>query len=712
VLLIRKRLSEEAGVGDLNFDILHGKLLVEFDRAHLSPSRIQQAVSETGLKCEPWRDSAAELSFWDRYGRIILAGVSGAGMLGAMLYQGFTSGDLLSSLLAHKHAGHHASTPVLVLCLMAITAGAFFVLPKAVHSFRRLAPDMNALVIISIIGAMYLGEWIEGATLAFLFALAALLETYSIARARKAVEALMLVTPGEATVVHHDHEHRVPVTKVSVGSLIRVRPGERIPCDGEVSSGDSDVNQAMITGESTPAWKTVGDPVFAGTLNGGGTLEVRTTKPASDSTLARIVRMVEGVQHRRAPSEQFVEKFSRYYTPAMILLAAAVAVLPPLVTGGNWGDWFYHGMVILLISCPCALVISTPVSIVAALASAARQGVLIKGGAYLEEAARLRAVAFDKTGVLTAGEPEVRSLLPLNGYSPEEILGRLAALEFRSEHPLARAVLRYAAGQGIRPMTVSGFQSLQGRGAEGHVAGERFWAGSLRLMKEKGLQADGVQEHLSRFGDMEGTVVACGTDREAWALVTLADPVRPEARAAITAIQAEGIEKVVMLTGDNKATAQVVADHVGVEDVRAELLPDDKAAAVKELLGAYGSVAMVGDGINDAQAMACATVGVSLGSAGIDVVMETADVVLMSGGLSKLAFLLRHARRTVKVIQQNVALALLMKGAVFVLAFFGLATLWMAVAADMGATLLVTFNGLRLLRVKEQSDSTLGRVTS
>jgi len=703
VLLIRKRLSEEEGVGDLNFDILHGRLRVEFDPSRLTAGRIREAVAETGLKCEPWRETAAATTFWDRYGRVLLAAASGVGMLGAMVWQGLTTGDLLTSLLAHEHAGHHASTPVIALCLLAIGAGSYFVLPKAVHSFRRLTPDMNALVIISITGAMYLGEWIEGATLSFLFALAALLETYSIARARKAVEALMLVTPGEATVVHHDHEHRVAVSKVAVGATIRVRPGERIPCDGEVSSGHSDVNQAMITGESRPAFKSEGDAVFAGTLNGGGTLEIRTTKPASDSTLARIVRMVEGVQHRRAPSEQFVEKFSRYYTPLMMLLAAAVAVIPPLVGGGDWGDWFYHGMVILLISCPCALVISTPVSIVAALASAARQGVLIKGGAFLEEAARLRAVAFDKTGVLTAGEPEVRTLVPLNGYTPEEILGRLAAIEFRSEHPLARAVLRYAGQKGIRPMEVSGFQSLQGKGAEGNVGGEKFWAGSLRLMEEKGLRVEGILDHVSGLEEMEGTVVACGTDREAWALVTLSDPVRAEARAAVEAIRTEGIEKVVMLTGDNKATARIVAEHVGVDDVRAELLPDDKAAAVRELMSSHEKVAMVGDGINDAQAMACSTVGVSLGSAGIDVVMETADVVLMSGGLSKLGFLLRHARRTVGVIQQNVALALAMKGAFLVLAFFGQATLWMAVAADMGATLLVTFNGLRLLRVGERA---------
>jgi Cd2+/Zn2+-exporting ATPase len=693
-------LDREPGIVNLAFDLLHGKLSVEYDSGAQDPARIRKAVASTGLKCEAWSDDRVP-TFLERNGRILLASLSGVSLLGAMLWQGITSGQLLASLFAHEHAGHHVSLPVLALCLIAISAGSVFVAPKAFHAFRSMQPDMNALVMISILGAMYLGEWIEGSTLAFLFALAALLESYSIGRARNAVEALMQVTPGHASVVHGDHEHRMPVAEVKVGSVVRVRPGERIPCDGEVSFGQSDVSQAMITGEAAPVFKTAGDAVFAGTMNGNGTIEIRTSRPASDSTLARIVRIVEGVQHRRAPSEQFVERFSRYYTPLMMLLAAVVAVVPPLFGGRDWGQWFYQGMVILLISCPCALVISTPVSIVAALASAARHGVLIKGGAFLEEAARLKAVAFDKTGVLTAGEPEVQSIYPLNGYSPEQILKRLAAVEFRSQHPLARAVLRYAAERGIKPAEVRAFHALQGRGAEAEIDGVNFWAGSLRFMAEKRLDTHALQPLLAQMRDDEGTVVACGTDKEAWAMIRLADPVRAEAKSAIESIRAEGITRVIMLTGDNATTARTVAAHVGVDEVQAELLPDDKAAAIRDLIKAHGKVAMVGDGINDAQAMASASVGVALGGAGIDVVLETADVVLMSGGLSKLAFLLRHARRAAGVIQQNVALALLMKFAFLLLAFFGVATLWMAVAADMGATLLVTFNGLRLLRVRE-----------
>jgi Cd2+/Zn2+-exporting ATPase len=700
ILVIRKQLGREQGIHELNFDVVRGKMVVDFDSARVRPAQIQKSVTETGLKCEPWMELAErDQTLFERHGKVALAAISGASLIAAMIWRGFTTGDFLTALLAHEHTrGHHMSTPVLGLCLIAIATGAWFILPKAAFSIRRLQPDMNALVVVSLMGAAYLGEWIEGATLSFLFALAALLETYSLARARNAVTALMQFAPGEASVVHGSHEHKVPVSHLKVGALVRVRAGERIPCDGEVVSGASDVNQAMITGEALPAHKGAGDSVYAGTMNGDGTLDVRATRAASDTTLARIVRMVEGVQHRRAPSEQFVEKFSRIYTPAMMLLALLVAVTPPLLMGKDWGHWFYQGMVILLISCPCALVISTPVSIVAALASAARQGVLVKGGAFLEEAARLRAVAFDKTGVLTTGEPEVRSIVPLNGFTREQVLARLAALEAQSSHPMARAIARYAKEQGIAAAPIGNFQTIQGKGAQAEIGGEKFWVGSLRLMREMGLDAQDVVAQLD--GANPASIVACGTDRQAWAVILIADSARPDAREAIAELRRQGIESVTMLTGDNRAAAEQIGKQVGVDDVRAELLPDDKAVAVAGLKQTYGQVAMVGDGVNDAQAMAASSLGVSMALAGMDVVMETADVILISGGLRKLGFLLRHARRTAGVIKQNIGIALALKGVFLVLAFFGLATLWLAVAADMGATLLVTLNGLRLLRAR------------
>ncbi|MFN7923208.1 MAG: heavy metal translocating P-type ATPase [Bryobacteraceae bacterium] len=706
VSLIRRRLDSEPGIGELAFDVVRGKMAVIYEPAKIVPERIQRAVAETGLRCEPWTELSERSSSREHHGKIALAAISGASMLGAMIWQGVTTGNLLTAMLAHEHTGHHMRWPVIALCALSVATGMFFVLPKAAFALRRLQPDMNALVLISVLGAAYLGEWIEGATLSFLFALAALLETYSLARARKAVTALMQFAPGEASVVHrhhdHDHEHRVSVDQVQVGSLVRVRPGERIPCDGEVVSGASGVNQAMITGESVPAWKAQGDVVYAGTMNGDGALEIRTTRQASDTTLSRIIRMVEGVQHRRAPSEQFVEKFSRVYTPLMMLLALIVATGPPMLLGKNWGDWFYQGITILLISCPCALVISTPVSIVAALASAAREGVLVKGGAYLEEAAGLRVFAFDKTGVLTSGSPHVDKLIPLNGFTNEEVLGRLAALESRSGHPLAQAVLRYAQSLGVKPRDVRNFQSMQGRGAEGEIDGERFWVGSPRLMQEKGLRVEGVPESLD--AEQEKTLVACGTDRDVWALIALADPLRSDAAETMRRLRETGIEKIVMLTGDNPATASRVGRSMGADEVRAELLPEDKTTTVQELKRLYGKVAMVGDGVNDAQAMAASTVGIAMASAGMDVVMETADVVLMSGGLSRLPFLIHHARRTVNVIKQNVVIALALKAVCLLLAFLGVATLWLAVAADMGATMMVTFNGLRLLRASRVAE--------
>jgi Cd2+/Zn2+-exporting ATPase len=431
-------------------------------------------------------------------------------------------------------------------------------------------------------------------------------------------------------------------------------------------------------------------------------LDVRTTRTAGETTLARIVRMVEHAQQRRAPSEQFVERFARIYTPAMLLLALAVATVPPLAGYGLWSAWFYQAMVILLISCPCALVISTPVSVVAALASAARNGVLVKGGAYLEEAARLRAIAFDKTGVLTGGHPEVRRLMPVNGHSERLILERLAALESASSHPVARAVVKYAQERGIHAPAAVSFQALQGRGAEAEIGGVSFWAGSLRMAEEKGLASPALRalaEAPQRAGE---TVMICGAGGEPWAVVGLHDPPRAEAREALARLRRLGVEHISMLTGDNPAAAARAAAELGIADYQAGLLPEDKARAVAALRQRHRHAAMVGDGVNDARAMSESTLGIALGAEKVDAVLETADVLFLNGGLSRLPFLLQHARRTVAVIRQNVALALGLKAVFLALALAGSATLWMAVAADMGATILVIFNGLRLLRARSR----------
>lgn len=698
VSLLRRELSRLRGIYDLSFDILSARMTVEHDPELLAAQGIADAVARTGMRAEPWREAPEHTSLWQRRGRELMAAVSGAALLAGMVAASLYSGEILQVL---SHEGHdRMPAPILALFLLAIVTGVFFSVPKAVHSMRHLRPDMNALVVISISGALVLGEWTEGATVAFLFAVAVLLESWSIARARNAIGSLLRIAPNEATVMHDHGEHRMPVSRVEVGSIVRVKPGERIPFDGEVISGISGVNQALITGESVPILKQPGSLVYAGTMNGEGSIEIRTTRAASDTTLARIIRMVEDSQRRRAPSEQWVERFARVYTPVMMGLALLVAVVPPLAMGGAWSEWFYQSMVVLLISCPCALVISTPVSIVAALTSAARHGVLVKGGAFLEQAARLKAVAFDKTGVLTAGEPVVRSVLPMNGFTHEQVVHRVAGIEQRSEHPLASAILRYAESQGIRPAPANNFHALIGRGAEAEIEGRNFWVGSNRLLLEKHVKTSGLT--VPKAGADE-TLVLCGAEDELWAVVAIADRVRPEARSAVAALRKAGIEIVAMLTGDNQPTAKSVAGEIGIDYVRAELLPDDKVAAIRELGERHGPVAMVGDGINDAQAMGEASLGIALGRRGADVALETADVVLMADDLSRLPFLVRHAKRTLGIVQQNVIFALATKAVFLGLAFFGMATLWMAIAADMGATLAVTFNGLRLLRAKSST---------
>lgn len=697
VSLLRRELGDMPGIVDLNFDVVKAKMAVQFDSSRMDAGQISKAVARTGMRAEPFREVPHAQPWWQEHGRSVLTAVSGLAVVLGTLAQAHSPADFLRSLAAHDHSEAMAPTAIFFY-VVAVLCGMYFAAPKAWHSLRRGNAEMNVLVTVSILGAMILGEWGEGGTLAFLFALAGLLESWSMGRARKAVSSLMEVAPTEATVLHAHGEHRVPVEKVKMGELVRVKPGERIPCDGEVMLGSSFVNQALITGESVPVPKQPGSTVYAGAINGDGLLEIRVSKTPSDTLLARMVRMLEGAQHRRAPSEQFVERFSRIYTPSMFVLAALVAAVPPLLMGGDWAKSAYQGMVILLISCPCALVISTPVTVVAALASAARAGVLIKGGAFLEEAAKVRAVAFDKTGVLTRGQPDVRSFVTVAGLSEDLALTRLLALEKRSEHPIGQAIIRYADGRGIQPAPVTEFYSVTGRGAEATIEGERFWAGSHRFVHEKGLEHDELCEHVNTLEDAGHTAFLCGTDRLVWAAVSMADPLRDEAKSAVEALRRAGVNRLVMLTGDNGVTAAAVGRELGLDDVRADLLPEEKAKWVLDLRAAHQHVAMVGDGINDAQALASANLGVAMGRRSTDVALETADVVLMNDDLRNLGFLLRHSRRAAEIIKQNVALAIGLKVVFLIMAFAGMATLWMAIAADMGATLLVTFNGLRMLR--------------
>ncbi len=691
--MIRRRLDGERGIEELRFDVLRGKLTASYDPAALGAENIAEAVSALGLECRPWEEGAREPSFSERRGRDLLTLAGGVALATGSLLQALHSGDWLAAF-THQHGDE--STAALAFLLAAVACGAALVIPKGLKSLAALRPDMNALVLVSLIGATVLGEWPEAAALAFLFSLAGRLEAWSMARARRALGGLMAVAPQQASVVHGDHEHRIPAQSVPVGTLVRVRPGERIPCDGTVEAGVSGVNEAMLTGEPVPTIKRAGDTVYAGAFNSDGALDVRTTQVADDTRLARILRMIEESQHHRAPSERFVDRFARYYTPAMFLVAALVALGPPLFAGAPYSVWFYRGMLTLLISCPCALVISTPVAIAAAIATAARRGLLIKGGAFLEEAARIRAIALDKTGVLTLGAPSVVKIVPLQGRELGPVLQRLAALERYSEHPLARAIVEHAKQQGILPEEIDQFHVQPGAGASAVIGGSRFWAGNARMLELEG--ADLGPEVRALFMEQGDSVVVCGEDEHPWAYVQLRDEVRPEASRVITELRALGVEHIAVLSGDNRPAVEVVAQAVGVDEARAPLMPEEKRAAVEELKRRYGTVAMVGDGINDAEALVAADVGVGIGGGGTDVALEAADVILMSPRLELLPDLIRTGRFCLRVIRQNVTIALGFKLAFLILAAQNMATLWLAVAADMGATIVVIFNGLRLLR--------------
>ncbi len=641
----------------------------------------------------------------------------------------------------------------------AVVSGGAYVARAAVFSLRGRQVDMNVLMTLAMIGAAAIGQWSEAALVAFLFSLGTVLQAATLERTRRAISGLMRLAPTTATVLRpcpsdgELEETTVDVAELVVGDVVVIRPGERAAVDGVVVEGSAAANQAPVTGESVPVGKGPGDQVFAGSIVEGGTLRVRATAAASDTTIAKIVHMVEEAQAQRAPAETIVDRFASKYTPLVVALAAAVALVPPLL-GASFDTWFYRGLALLIISCPCALVISTPVSILAALARATKNGVLIKGGAYLEQMAGIKAVAFDKTGTLTLGRPQVTDVVPLNGASAERVLAVSAALEHYSEHPLARAITERAAlnGSGRAPEgawepahavstpaacscstpgccstvaveetptgraaheqedhdhaghdhaaqgpDVERFRAIPGRGVRGELDGRLHFVGRPDLLGAHGADPAllTIVERLEREGK---TAVVVGDQDGALGVIAVSDPLRPGAREAVAGLRELGVTEIAMLTGDNPETARAVAAQAGVTDVRAGLLPAQKVAAVAELRDRAGAIAMVGDGVNDAPALAAASLGVAMGAAGTDAALETADIALMGDDLSAVPDTIRLARRTTRVIWQNIVFSILVKAVFLVLAPLGLVSLWLAVFADMGTSLLVTANGLRLYR--------------
>ncbi len=687
--LLRKVVGEHLGASDLlRFDLLRGEMIIDTELTEKQVEEIKRVVKTTGM-------SAKAI---DEGGRI----VDDSGLRpkrnpffvstivsGLFVALGFASSvipvtaDTIASKVAYG---------------IAILAGLRLVLPRSWVAIKSIRPDMNLLMTLAVAGALIIDEWFEAAVIAFLFALSLLLELWSVSRARNAVESLLESTPERARRVVDDGEfEEVEPADILIGDLLFAKPGEKIPVDGRVASGTSNVDQATVTGENIPVKKKFGDPLYAGTINLNGAIEFVATRPASESTFARILHLVEDAGSRRSRSEQWVERFALIYTPAIMLCALLVMVIPPFIFAESWTEWFYRGLVILVIGCPCALVISTPVSIVAGLAAAARNGVLIKGGEYLEIPARLRVVAFDKTGTLTQGRPGVTEVIPLNGHNEHELIERAATLEANSTHPLARAVLDYADHLGVSPMKAEGFQTLEGKGASAEFNGKRYRLGSRAFLDEWNNTTTEVQQRADMLVNSGRSVVAIGSDNHVCGLIGVIDPVRSETPKTITDLQDMGVETV-MLTGDNRQTASVIAQETGVSQVYSELLPEDKVSCIEELARSRERVAMVGDGVNDAPAMARSSLGIAMGAAGTDVALETADVVLMSDDLSRVTWLIQHSRRALNIIRWNVGFALGIKFLFFGATLFGVAALWGAIAADIGATLAVTANALRLLR--------------
>ena len=691
------------GAEHLAFDVINGRMTILDSAKSVSDGEIAELVASTGMTAKPWDaenasvDQAAHLAR-QRLFTALSGGFWAAGFLWHIIETGM--GGALGLFAGHGEAPMPRVEAGLFA--VAILFGVWLVAPKAWSSARRLSPDMNLLMVVAVAGAIGLGEFFEAATVAFFFSLSLYLESWSVGRARNAVSALLDLAPPTARVIREDgSEADVPAAQVAVGSSFIVRGGDRIPLDGEVTDGAGAVDQAPITGESALVPKERGDEVYAGTINGEGTLTVRATKAASDTVLAKIIRMVGDAHARRAPVEQWVAKFARIYTPIVMALAIAIALLPPLIFGGAWDYWFYNALVLLVIACPCALVISTPVSIVAALTASARAGVLIKGGAYIEAPGKTTALAMDKTGTITMGEPEVAAVHPLGGASAQDLMTLAVGLEARSSHPLARAILARAEADGIKVSAAEDTRTVPGRGLEGRTDGRSIWLGSDRFAEEKGF-GDAIPKDLrDRIEGAGSTLVAVGDDTGVTGILELRDRIRPDAKGIVAQLHAQGVKTIVMLTGDNERTARAVAAEVGIDEVRAELLPEDKVTAIEELVETHDMVAMIGDGVNDAPAMARAHYAIAMGAVGSDAAIETADIALMTDDLGKVPWLIGHSRRTMSIIHQNIGISLATKGVFVVATAFGLASMWGAIAADVGVSLLVVANALRLLNSQE-----------
>ncbi|MBB5611706.1 heavy metal translocating P-type ATPase [Janthinobacterium sp. S3T4] len=683
--LIRNKLGGMAGVVGLDFNLMNRVL----DVHHTLPAlaTVESALHSIGMQAVPMQEGETRAA--------TQGGLSGL-QKSLLVVSGLAAAS--AEALAWSTQNDHSPT-VIALALLSIATGGWPTLKKGWIALKSFTLNINFLMSLAVFGAIAIGQWPEAAMVIFLFAIAELIEGLSLNRARNAVQSLLQLAPDVATVDNGEGSwQQVPVATVAVGATLRVKPGERIALDGVVKNGTSSVNQAPITGESMPVDKSTGDVVYAGTINERGLLDISVTANSGNSTLAKIVKVIEETQGKQAPTQRFVDSFARYYTPAVVVFAILVAVLPPLLTGAPFMAWVYKALVMLVIACPCALVISTPVTVVSGLTAAARRGILVKGGQFLETGYRLKAIAVDKTGTLTMGKPAATEVVAFEGSSRDEVLLLAASLDANSAHPLAAAIVK-AGPPAASHLPVSEFAALHGRGVQGNIAGQTYYLGNARLMTELKVLHPALQATLARLEQQAYTAMILATSGRALGVIAVADVLRPTAKAAIARLNALGVTTV-MLTGDNLLTAQRIASEVGVSLVKAELLPENKLDEIKALQQQFGLVAMLGDGVNDAPALAQADIGFAMGAAGSDTAIETADVALMDDELGKLPEFISLSQRTRSILVQNISFAIGIKAVFFGLALAGLATLWMAVFADVGASLLVVANGLRLLRSK------------
>lgn len=702
VNIIKKALNKSVAEENMQFDLLNGKLLI--NQSDISSKEIISLIKKSGLNATSWKDHISNNqnpSFINKHLRLITTLISGILIIFAYLFHAFDHG-FIGAFIDSDNGSSTATIYISQLCyVIAILFGSWFVFPKAFSSLKRLDADMNLLMVIAIVCAAAIGQLFEAAVVSFLFSLSLVLEAWSVGNARSAITKLMDLTPDTALVYCcHDKEfEEKPLAEINVGKRLLIKPGQKIALDGIIIKGDSYINQAPITGESIPVEKQIGDEVFAGSINGNSAIEIKTTKTASNSSIAKIIQAIEHAQSKRSSSEKWVDKFARIYTPCMIILAILIAIFPPLFLAQPWIKWIYQALVILVIACPCALVISTPISIVSSLARAARNGILIKGGNFIEIPTKLKAIAFDKTGTLTKGQPVVKQTITNDNFSEDQLISIAASLEKTVDHPISKAIIDYAKQNNIEVDEATNTKVLGGKGISGEIKNTYYWLGSHAFSHEKQLcNNKKLHEQATKLGDNGFTLIFVGNDEEIIGTIAIQDGIKDNISESLKQLKDLGIDKTVMLTGDNLGTAKTIAQQANIDEFYAELLPEDKVTKVEELVNKYTNVAMVGDGINDAPALARSNLGIAMGAIGNDIAIETADIALMSDDISKLPWLIKHSKRTLNIIKQNVTFAIAVKAIFISLAMADLATLWMAIAADIGTTLLVIINALRLLK--------------